>query len=175
MLGEQVVNDWVRSVAGDACDGVGGMLLQFGSAVLQISDRDSDLDVIVVVSEDIVESDFASSFGGGASGPTSSPTEGVEPHTQCHPYHTSNIAITIITIIIIIVVIIIVVIIVVIVIIIIILITYLWELLIPIGSTKHVSPDFFHTHTVNVCSPQRHAAIAVHRMRCHARSQLPYE
>jgi hypothetical protein len=38
--------------------GVGGVVLQFGSAVFRINDRDSDLDLLVVVSEDVSEGDF---------------------------------------------------------------------------------------------------------------------
>ena len=64
----------MRQVSGDACDGVGGMLLQFGSAVMRINDRDSDLDVIAVVSEDITESDFSSTLSNESQG---SPVEGV--------------------------------------------------------------------------------------------------
>jgi poly(A) polymerase Pap1 len=45
-------------------DPSGGLLLQFGSALLQINDRDSDLDVVVVVSEDVTHQHFSDPYSG---------------------------------------------------------------------------------------------------------------
>lgn len=54
----QIVYDWVRQVTGEACDDVGGVLVPFGSSAVNVGDKNSDIDVVLIVSDDVAIHDF---------------------------------------------------------------------------------------------------------------------
>lgn len=60
--------DWVRQIAGEAGDDAGGLLLPFGSTSINIGDKNSDIDVVVIVTDDVTVDDFFVDRDGGAAG-----------------------------------------------------------------------------------------------------------
>jgi hypothetical protein len=68
VLRGQIVFDWVRQIAGEAGDDAGGLLVPFGSASVNVGDKNSDIDVVVIVTDDVTVDDFFVDFDGGANG-----------------------------------------------------------------------------------------------------------
>lgn len=58
MLLSQLVQDWIRCLLGEDCDSAGGLLVPFGSTTINVGDKDSDIDLVLIVSDLITTADF---------------------------------------------------------------------------------------------------------------------
>ena len=54
----QLVLDWVRQLMGESADEHGGVLVPFGSSSINVGDKGSDIDLLLIVSSEITVDDF---------------------------------------------------------------------------------------------------------------------
>lgn len=63
-----IVFDWVRQLCAEIADYAGGLLVPFGSSCVNVGDRQSDIDVVVIVSDEVSVDDFIGDGSGQADG-----------------------------------------------------------------------------------------------------------